>query len=49
MKPHKQIDGVEQNNAKRCEKTTTISFMGIDEDGKETIIIETIERCVEIK
>lgn len=41
-----QTDAVEQSNAKRCVKTTTV-LTEVDDDGRETIVTETHERCVE--
>lgn len=43
-----QVDAVEKTNAKRCVKTTTV-LTEVDDDGRETIVTETHERCVETK
>lgn len=41
-----QVDATDKADAKRCVKTTTV-LTEIDDDGRETIVIETHERCVE--
>lgn len=43
-----QVDATDKADAKRCEKTTK-EIREISDDGKEVVITETHERCVETK
>lgn len=43
-----QVDATDKADAKRCEKTTK-EIREISDDGKEVVITETHERCVEVK